>query len=100
MKRKSWISFVCGGLLSIALLTPAMPAAAAGADAPGFALLERVMSWIESWTPIGVPGGEMERKAAADGQDGEPSVPSGTAGSFCEECNNNGEMTSVVDPDG
>ena len=100
MKRKSWISFVCGGLLSIALLTPAMPAAAAGADGPGFALLERVMSWIESWTPIGAQGAEMEREVAADRKDGEASVPSGTAGSFCEECNNQGEMDGTIDPDG
>lgn len=97
MKRKSWISIVCGGLLLIAL---AMPAAAAGSDdASRFALLERVMSWIESWTPTGAPGSGMERDAAADTKDGEPTVPSGTSGSFCEDCNN-GEITSVVDPDG
>lgn len=98
MKRKSWISLVCGGLLLIALATPA--AAADGGDAPRFALLERVLSWIESWAPTGAPGTGLERVTLADEEEGEPAVPSGTASSVCEACNNNGEFTSVIDPDG
>ncbi len=97
MKRKSWISIVCGGLLLIAL---AMPAAAAGDDAPRFALLERVMSWIESWAPTGAPGSGWEREAAADAQGGLPGEIPGTANGSCEACNNHGEITSVIDPDG
>lgn len=98
MKRKSWISLVCGGLLLIALATPAV--AADGGDAPRFALLERVLSWIESLAPTGAPGTGLERETLAGKKDGAPEEPLGTAGSFCNACSNNGEYTSVIDPDG
>lgn len=96
MKRKTWISLVCGGLLLIALATPAV--AADGGDAPRFALLERVLSWIESWAPPGAPGAGLERETLAGGDDVVPA--GGAAVPVCEPCNNQGEMDGTIDPDG
>lgn len=98
MKRKSWISWVCAGLLLIALAIPSASAAADGGDAPRFALLERVLSWIECWAPAGAPGAGLERETLADTRDDGPTT--GAAAPSCEPCNHQGEMDGTIDPDG
>lgn len=94
MRRKNWISVVCGGAL---LLATAAPAMANGGEAIGpTAVVQRVMDWMAGWIPVL----EIESERAAGTQKGDqPDAP--TATSSCQHCNGNGgELNGVIDPDG
>jgi hypothetical protein len=90
MKRKNWISILCGGFL---LLAVASPVTAAGRDLaqPRPAVLEMVMDWFSGWLPA-------ESRLTAESKDrGEPDGQ--IVAASCEE-GNECDMTVVTDPDG
>jgi hypothetical protein len=93
MKRKTWVSILCGGFL---LLAVAVPAGATGWSfvQPRPAVLELVMDWFSGW----LPGSEVESRVPVDRMDrGEPTER--IVAASCEE-GDECDMTVVTDPDG
>lgn len=100
MKRKTWVSLVCGGLL---LVATAAPATAAGPGLAGPALVERVMEWlaVAGWLPApGQPAqGPVESRVAAGKKGDEEPPPAPVVGDASEECTY-GELDPGIDPNG
>lgn len=96
MKRKTWVSIACGGLL---ILATAMPATAAGWDLfqPRPAVLEVVMDWFAGWMPEN-PDTEVESRFAA-GNNGKDGPGDRGMAPMCEGCPED-ESGSYADPDG
>lgn len=93
MKRKNWVSIVCGGFLLVAV---AVPAGATGWDfvQPRPAVFELVMDWLGGW----LPGSAVESRVEAGKKDrGGPDGQS--VGSTCTECETDGNG-GYIDPDG
>lgn len=93
MKRKNWVSILCGGFL---LLAVASPVTAAGWDLPQPrpAVLEMVMDWFSGW----LPGSEVgSRVGAGEKGGGEPSEQ--VVASSCEACSEC-DIDPCIDPDG
>lgn len=93
MKRKTWVSILCGGFL---LLAVAVPASATGWDfvQPRPTVLEMVMDWLGGW----LPGSEVESRVPAEKNDrDEPNARIFAAS--CEE-GDECDLTYIADPDG
>lgn len=93
MKRKNWVSIVCGGFLLVAV---AVPAGATGWDfaQPRPAVMELVMDWFSGW----LPGNELESRVPVEREDRDE--PNGQIfAANCEEgdpC----DLIDLADPDG
>lgn len=98
MRRKNWVSLICGGLLFVATALPA--AAAGGAPQLRPALLAWMVDWM-GWagglSGVQTPSPVESKTAAGEPQGGE--LPGLGPATSCELCNN-GELDHDPDPDG